>query len=578
MAPSPSGSGWRRHARRPVVIGGIVAVLFVVGGATAWATGSSASSGYRMTTVVHTTVATSLDVVGTVEPVNDASASFQVAGKVATVTAAVGDTVTAGQTLASLDPTALNESVSSAQSSLSADEAKLTADENGQTSSSASTSSTPSSSTPSTSRSASTTAALTSYTVQSGSSASSGGIAQDQATLVTDQHQESMDQQQEAADLAQAQSICGTSGTPTTTPTTPDPSGCAAALAKASADEQKVSKDQQTVATDETTLANALAAAASSPSTPGSPPTGGSGGSGASGSSGKSSPSSSGSSGGSGSGTGSASNSTSSVSNSAQQIASDQAAIDAAQATLIEAQQQLNDTQLTSPINGTIASVGVTVGDTVTAGSSTSVFVIIGTQSYQVTGTLTSTQVQSVKVGYTAQVAVDGTTGTLAGTVAQVGPVLSSSSGYTYPAVVALPTSARGLYAGSTANASIRTSEVKDVLALPTSAVMTRGTRSYVLVLSSGSPVEKTIKVGIVGDIYTQVRSGLHLGSSVVLADAIPSPSLRQTRRRSGDLAAPPVLVAAVASGEAGGSKAAAVRLCRDLVAGAPRAGDGGPR
>ena len=186
----------------------------------------------------------------------------------------------------------------------------------------------------------------------------------------------------------------------------------------------------------------------------------------------------------------------------------------------------MNDTQLTSPINGTIASVGVTVGDTVSAGSSTSVFVIIGTQSYQVTGTLTSTQVQSVKVGYPAQVAVDGTTGTLAGTVAQVGPVQSSSSGYTYPVVVALPTSARGLYAGSTANASIRTSEVKDVLALPTSAVMTRGTRSYVLVLSSGSPVEKTIKVGIIGDIYTQVRSGLHLGSSVVLADySEPVPS-----------------------------------------------------
>jgi multidrug efflux pump subunit AcrA (membrane-fusion protein) len=336
-----------------------------------------------------------------------------------------------------------------------------------------------------------------------------------------------MDQQQEAADLAQAQTICGTSGTPTTTPTTPDPSGCAAALAKASADEQKVSKDQQTVATDETTLANALAAAASS--SPTSSPTSGStptGGSGSSGSTGTSSRSSSGGTGGSGSGTGNASNSTSSASNSAQQIASDQAAIDAAQATLIEAQQQLNDTQLTSPINGTIASVGVTVGDTVSAGSSTSVFVIIGTQSYQVTGTLTSTQVQSVKVGYPAQVAVDGTTGTLAGTVAQVGPVQSSSSGYTYPVVVALPTSARGLYAGSTANASIQTSEVKDVLALPTSAVMTRGTRTYVLVLSSGSPVEKTIKVGIIGDIYTQVRSGLQLGSSVVLADySEPVPS-----------------------------------------------------
>jgi RND family efflux transporter MFP subunit len=216
----------------------------------------------------------------------------------------------------------------------------------------------------------------------------------------------------------------------------------------------------------------------------------------------------------------------STASDSAEQIASDEAAIDTAKGNLVEAQQSLDDAQLSSPISGTIASVGVSVGDTVSANSTTSVIVIVGTESYEVTGTLSSTQVASVKVGYSAQVAVDGKTGTLAGTVAQVGPVQSSTTGYTYPVVVALPATASGLYSGSSANVAISTGNAKDVLAIPSSAVMIQGTRYYVQTLSSGTPVDTTIKVGIVGDVYTQVLSGLKVGDSVVLAnysEAVPS-------------------------------------------------------
>ena len=218
--------------------------------------------------------------------------------------------------------------------------------------------------------------------------------------------------------------------------------------------------------------------------------------------------------------------STSSDSDSAEQIASDEASIDTAQANLTEAQQVLDDAQLSSPVSGTVASVGVSVGATVSAGSSTSAIVIIGTQSYEVTGTLSSTQVASVKDGDSAQVTVDGETTALAGTVAQVGPVQSSSSGYTYPTVIALPATAQGLHSGSTASVSITTGEASNVLAVPTSAVSTQGTKSYVLVLSSGTTKQKQIKVGIVGDIYTQVISGLQRGNEVVLADyseAVPS-------------------------------------------------------
>jgi RND family efflux transporter MFP subunit len=547
---SLSETGWRRHARRPAVIGATVLVVLLIGGATAWAAAGSSNSGYRMTAVVRVTVGKSLEVVGTVEPVNEASASFQVAGQVATVSATVGEEVAAGQTLASLDPTALSESVSSAQSTLDSDDAQLTEDEDSQTSSSTATS-------PTTAKAATTTTTTTTAVSSSGGSPTNAGgtgtgtgtgtastaISKDQGTLVGDQSKESADQQQEAADLSEAESVCeasstspppATSTTTTTTATATSPTGvgtsdtnaCASALDQVSTDQQLVAKDQSTVSADEDTLAKALSSDASSSS-----PSNTSGTTSATTQSGTSTSTSAASAipsatSSTKSGTSGTVGSGSTASDSAEQIASDEAAIDTAKATLVDAQQSLDDAELSSPISGTIASVGVSAGDTVSADSSTDVIVVVGTQSYEVTGTLSSTQVASVKVGYSAQVAIDGKTGTLAGTVAQVGPVQSGTSGYTYPVVVALPATATSLYSGSTANVAISTGQAKDVLAVPSSAVIIQGTRSYVLTLSSGKLVDNTIKTGIVGDTYTQVLSGLKEGESIVLADysdAVPS-------------------------------------------------------
>jgi multidrug efflux pump subunit AcrA (membrane-fusion protein) len=546
--PNPGLTGWRRHARRPVVIGATIVVVLLIGGATAWAAGGSGNSGYRLTTVVRATVAKSLDVVGSVEPVNDASASFQVAGQVASVSATVGEKVTAGQSLASLDSTALSESVSSAQSTLDSDDAQLTEDEDSQTSSSTATSTT--------TAKAATTTTTTAVSASGGSPSGTGGtgtastaISKDQATVVSDQSKESTDQQQEAADLAEAESVCETSSssppapTTTTTSTTPtttspttgtgtsDTSACASALDQVSTDQQLVAKDQSTLATDEDTLAQALSSEASSS-------TGSSGTTSSPTQSSTSTPSSasSASSATSSATTGAKSGSTGTVgsgstaSDSAEQIASDEAAIDTAKANLVEAQQSLDEAQLSSPISGTITSVGVSVGDTVSAGSSTDVIVIVGTQSYEVTGTLSSTQVASVKVGYSAQVAVDGKTGTrwparsprsVPCSRARLGTPIPSSS----PCRPRPP----GLYSGSTANVSISTGHAKDVLAVPSSAVMIQGTRSYVQTLSSGKLVDNTIKTGIVGDTYTQILSGLGRRVKVSCWRTTPSPCLRRT-------------------------------------------------
>ncbi|HEX4083040.1 MAG TPA: biotin/lipoyl-binding protein, partial [Acidimicrobiales bacterium] len=92
-----------QRSRRWWLAGGVVVVLAVVGtGAGLWVSDASGDAGYRTTAATTADVRQTLDVTGTASPVHRSTAAFQVAGTVAAVDVTVGQTVTAGQVLASL--------------------------------------------------------------------------------------------------------------------------------------------------------------------------------------------------------------------------------------------------------------------------------------------------------------------------------------------------------------------------------------------------------------------------------------------------------------------------------------------
>jgi membrane fusion protein, macrolide-specific efflux system len=128
-APSPRRR-WRR--RNIIVAAAAIVVLGTVLGV--WlSTGSSASSPLEVTTqVVKVTTGTMKQTVsasGTIEPASTADLNFGVSGKVTAVNVATGQTVTAGQTLATVDSSALQVDVESAQASLTSAQDKLTTDQ-----------------------------------------------------------------------------------------------------------------------------------------------------------------------------------------------------------------------------------------------------------------------------------------------------------------------------------------------------------------------------------------------------------------------------------------------------------------
>ncbi len=116
--------GARRRRRRAWTMGVAgIAVVAVVGAGIAMRASGSDDGQYRTSAVSQRQVDALLNGVATIEPVAQASVAFPVSGTVAAVAVAPGDTVTVGQTLATLDTTALQATLHQQQAAL--DQANL---------------------------------------------------------------------------------------------------------------------------------------------------------------------------------------------------------------------------------------------------------------------------------------------------------------------------------------------------------------------------------------------------------------------------------------------------------------------
>jgi HlyD family secretion protein len=524
--------------RRIAVIG---AVVVVVGGgaAVAWAATRPAGASYRVATAQPSWVVSSLAETGTIQPVTQATVTFPVSGQVSSVTAAVGQQVGVGQTLAQLNTTSLSSQVSSDQSQVATAQAKLATDQASQTAVSQATQTTSPSSAGSSSGSTSR---------SSGSSSKLNGLVQ---SLSGDQNAVRAAQQQVDSDLTlvtasvntvgaqgaacqqllaalnaassasssskSSTSTASTSGTSTTTapPTTTTASGgaisytdCQSAINAALAAETAADKDEHAltsaVAALSTALNNVVAAVGQAAATSSAGSTSSGSGSHSSGSTGSTTAGGGSRTGGSGPA-------------SADQIAADQASVDSANAQLAAAQQNLAAATMVSPIAGTVADVTLTPG--VNSGSGH--VVVIGPGQDEVTTAVNDSQVGQVKPGETATVTPDGATKPITGKVTSVGALAStaSSGSASYPVTISLDSTSQQLFDGATASVSITLSTAQAAVTVPTSAITTVGRFSVVEKMVNGTPTPTRVTLGVSGATVTQVTSGLKAGDQVSLAN-----------------------------------------------------------
>ena len=239
---------------------------------------------------------------------------------------------------------------------------------------------------------------------------------------------------------------------------------------------------------------------------------------------------------------------TQAVQQSQSAISADEAQVANDQATLATDQASLAQAEIVAPISGVVDQINITVGLSGSAGTSasasstgpTGAIILSSPGGYEVQGSVSDAQISQVQLGEQATIVPAGATTPVYGTVTQITPQATITSGVaSYPIVVSITdanpnlysgvkvtSKAPQLFAGASAQVALIVKQATNVLSVPTSAVHTVGSLSYVLVKSANKEKRVIVSVGAADAQYTQVLSGLKLGESVVLANralAIPS-------------------------------------------------------
>ncbi|HWE11229.1 MAG TPA: HlyD family efflux transporter periplasmic adaptor subunit, partial [Solirubrobacteraceae bacterium] len=180
------------------------------------------------------------------------------------------------------------------------------------------------------------------------------------------------------------------------------------------------------------------------------------------------------------------------------------------------------------------ASSAGSAGDTTSVGSSAAI--TLANSALQALGQVSDSQIAQVRVGQQALVTPAGQTTAIDGRVEAITPTATTSGGVTtYPIKIGWSGHETGVLDGMSAQISIVVTKTSG-LTVPSSAVHTSGTHSWVMVLQGarvrngrgrgGQETRHPIDVGPSGGGLTIVRSGLQAGAQVVLADnGTPLPS-----------------------------------------------------
>jgi HlyD family secretion protein len=191
-----------------------------------------------------------------------------------------------------------------------------------------------------------------------------------------------------------------------------------------------------------------------------------------------------------------------------------QAKLDNAQADLDLAEQEALSTTITAPFDGTILSISASVGDSV--GTTKFITMTDLSQPY-LEVLLDETDLNNVGIGYQVSVTFDALPNqTFTGKVISIDPSLTNAFSVTaIQTTVQLDTSSfskpQNLPIGLSATVEVISAQAQNVLLVPVEALHELSQGDYaVFVMENGTPVLKTVEVGLMDYTYAEIKSGLN--------------------------------------------------------------------
>ncbi len=205
----------------------------------------------------------------------------------------------------------------------------------------------------------------------------------------------------------------------------------------------------------------------------------------------------------------------------AVKLAAAQADVDKKRLAVADAEADLAGTTLLAPFGGTVLETNAQPGDRISASSP--VLTLANMDELQVVASVDETTIRQIAAGQSASISFDAFPGqTFRGAVLSV-PLQGSLQGGVM--VYDVPISLQGvdalpLLVGMTANVAIDVGQTQNALLVPSMAVQTVGGMAQVLVPNASdpaNPVAVPVQVGLSNGTYTEIVRGLNLGDQVVV-------------------------------------------------------------
>jgi HlyD family secretion protein len=203
-------------------------------------------------------------------------------------------------------------------------------------------------------------------------------------------------------------------------------------------------------------------------------------------------------------------------------VAAAQAEVDRLKLAVADAQAALAGTTLVAPFDGTILDLNAGAGDAV--GPNTRVLTLANLKEFQVVTSVDETTIRQVSAGQDATITFDAYSGqTFKGKVLSV-PLQGTLQGDV--TVYEVPLSLTGaedldLKVGMTANVDIVVGQAADALLVPALALIRSNGAYQVLVPNTtdpqGDPETVPVQIGLSDGTYTQILKGLNAGDQVIV-------------------------------------------------------------
>ncbi len=204
-------------------------------------------------------------------------------------------------------------------------------------------------------------------------------------------------------------------------------------------------------------------------------------------------------------------------------VAAAQAAVDVAQTGLEQAELNLAKASLVAPIDGVVTEINVKRGE---RPPGLAAVVLADMSVYHINVEVDEIDISRVALGQSVVITIDAIPDEeFAGHVADIspGPIRGTSSGIVaYEVTIALDSDDSRLLPGLTADATIETDRLENVVVVPNRAVsIDRGSGKPVAYVEKvdeqGNPVRVEIELGLRNETMSQVLAGLDEGDQIVI-------------------------------------------------------------